>query len=205
MTAKHFEFIVEEPSMEAALCLILPKILGDCSFRIYPHQCKEELLASLPGRLLGYSKWLPGTWRIVVIVDRDDDDCRKLKADLETMGANAGLLTRTTALNQPYVLVNRIVIEELEAWYFGDWAAVQAAYPRAPKGIPVQSKYRDPDRIGGGTWEAFERVLQRGGYFKGGLRKIEAARSIATHMVPADNKSRSFQVLREALVEMIRM
>jgi hypothetical protein len=26
------------------------------------------------------------------------------------------------------VVVNRLAIEELEAWYFGDWEAVRAAY-----------------------------------------------------------------------------
>lgn len=38
------------------------------------------LLARLPERLRGYASWLPDTWRIVVIVDRDDADCTTLKA-----------------------------------------------------------------------------------------------------------------------------
>jgi hypothetical protein len=90
-----------------------------------------------------------------------------------------------------------LFVEELEAWYFGDWSAVTAAYPRLSAGIPGRAQYRDPDAIAGGTREAFERVLQQGGYFQGGPRKIEAAQRIAPHMDPA----RSFQVFRDALLE----
>ena len=58
---------------------------------------------------------------------------------------------------------------------------------------------RSPDEIKGGTWEAFEREMQRAGYFAGGLRKIEAARAIAAHMVPSRIRSPSFVALRDAL------
>lgn len=188
--------------MEAALRLLLPKIVGPLSFEVYPHQCKDELLARLPDRLRGYAKWIPKTWRIVVIVDRDDDDCAELKAQLEKVAADAGLGTRSRSGARPYVVVNCLAIEELEAWYFGDWEAVRAAYPRVPGTIPSQAKYRDPDAVAGGTWEAFERVLQKAGYFRVGLAKIEAAKTIAANMEPSRNCSRSFQVLRSALVEM---
>jgi len=73
-------------------------------------------------------------------------------------------------------VLNRIVVEELEAWFFGDIEALATAYraflqtsARKPIiGIPTLSV--------GGTWEALERVLQRAGYFGGGLSKIEVAR-----------------------------
>lgn len=55
----HIELLVEEASMEAALRLLLPRIIGDTSFAIYPYQCKEDLLRSLPNRMRGYAAWLP--------------------------------------------------------------------------------------------------------------------------------------------------
>jgi hypothetical protein len=67
---------------------------------------------------------------------------------------------------------------------------------------PDKAAYRAPDKIKGGTWEAFLRVLQQAGYFTTGLRKIEAARAIAEHMVPSRNTSPSFCALRDALDEM---
>ena len=46
-------------------------------------------------------------------------------------------------------------------------------------------------------------MLQAAGYFKTGLRKIELARTIAEHMDPERNTSRSFQAFRSALLEMV--
>ena len=136
-------------------------------------------------------------------MDRDNDDCRELKQRLEHMAALAGMQTRTQAGGPSYQVVNRLAIEELEAWYFGDWNAVRAAYPKVSDRIPNQAPYRDPDAIKGGTWEAFEHVLRRAGYFQTGLRKIEAARAVAPNWRPERNRSRSFCVFRDALMEMI--
>jgi len=185
--------------MESALRVLLPKIIGSLSFEVYPHQCKEELLQHLPERLKGYASWIPPGWRILVVVDRDDDDCAKLRARLDRMAADAGLLTKSAARKGSFAVVNRLAIEELEAWYFGDWEAVRTAYPRVSETVPAKKKYRHPDAIRGGTWETFERLLQASGYFVGGLRKIEAARTIAEHMDPSRNRSPSFAAMRDAL------
>jgi hypothetical protein len=203
VSVEHIEFVVEEPSMEAFLSGLLPRMLGEQSFSIHPFQCKDELLGRLPGRLRGYANWLPESYRILVVVDRDDDDCEQLKQRLERIALQAGLWTRSRPKGGRFTVVNRIAIEELEAWYFGDWEAVRAAYPRVSSTVPKQSRYRDPDGIVGGTWEAFERVLKQTGYFKTGLRKIEAARAISPHIDPAKNRSRSFVVFRDAVLEMV--
>jgi hypothetical protein len=197
----HVEVLVEEPSMEAALRELLPRVLGNLTFQVYTHQCKADLLKRLPKRLRGYSAWLPADYRIVVVVDRDDDDCQELKQRMEKIAHDAGLWTRSSGANQPYRVVNRLAIEELEAWYFGDWDAVRAAYPRVSETIPNQARYRHPDAVKGGTWEAFERILKRAGYFRTGLRKIEAARSIANHWQPLRNRSHSFRVFLDAMQE----
>ncbi len=202
MTVDHVEVIVEETSMEVALRLLLPRIIGDLPFEIRPYQGKNDLMQRLPSRLRGYAAWLPETSRILVVVDRDDDDCQNLKSKLDKMATDARLVTRTKSRGKRFDVVNRIAIEELEAWFFGDWEAVQAAYPRVSATIPNQTSYRDPDAIAGGTWEALERILQKAGYFVTGLPKIEAARTIAASMVPARNRSRSFQALRNALLDM---
>jgi hypothetical protein len=204
MSVAHIEMLVEEPSLEAALRVLVPKVVGGLSFEVYPYQGKTELLRRLPDRLRGYRHWLPPDWRIVVVVDRDDDRCDELKARLETMAMHAGLTTRTNPRRGAYQVANRLAIEELEAWYFGDWQAVVAAYPRVSPTIPNRAAYRDPDAVQGGTWEAFERLLQRAGYFKGGLRKIEAARMIAKQFDPGRNTSHSFRMFRDLLQEMRR-
>jgi hypothetical protein len=196
------EVLVEDPSAAAALELLLPRILGRIPFVMHPHRGKSDLISKLPGRLRGYVAWLPADWRILVVVDSDHGDCRTLKRTMEDAAARAGLRTRSAGGGgTPWVVVNRIAVEELEAWFFGDWAAVRAAFPRVDANVPRRAPYRDPDRIRGGTWEALERVLQSAGYFQSGLPKIEAARAIASHMNPTVNTSRSFQHVRDALAE----
>lgn len=202
MTAAHLELLVEEPSMEAFLRSLLPRLLPeDRTFEVHPFQGKSDLLGKLEQRLRGYATWIPADWRIVVVVDRDNEDCHLLKRQLELIARRVGLRTRTRTGNALWQLVNRIAIEELEAWYFGDWAAVSSAYPRASANMPRRRGFRDPDAIAGGTWEAFERVMQACGYFKGGLLKIEAARAIGAYVDPARSSSRSFRTFSDAVAE----
>lgn len=202
MAVEHVEFLVEERSMEEALRGILPRIMGTLTFSIHPFRSKQNLLAQLPNRLHAYRQWIPESWRIFVLIDRDEDDCMRLKQTLEDMANQAGLTTRTAARGSSFTVVNRIVVEELESWYFGDWEAVRLAYPKVAASIPRKEGYRSSDAITGGTWEKFEKVMQRHGYFKGGLLKIEAAREIGRHIDPQRSTSPSFAVFVRALADL---
>ena len=200
--ARRLEFLVEELSMEAFLQGLLPRLLpAGCSFEIRVFRGKHDLMRRLESRLRGYRSRLFDEFRLIVMIDRDQDDCRTLEARLEDAAAGAGLRTRSQSGGDRWQVVNRIVVEELEAWYFGDWEAVRSAFPRVSPTVPNQRRYRHPDAVRGGTWEAFERVLQRHGYFRTGLRKIEAARNIAPKIDPERNSSPSFATFRDALVE----
>ncbi len=202
MPAWHFEFHVEEVSVEAFLGAWLPRFLPeDCSFGIYPYPGKDALLRRIGDRLRGYATWMPAGYRIVVVVDRNGDECEELKSRLEQSCESAGLRSRRVAGGAGWQVVTRIAIEELEAWYFGDWPAVREAYPSVSVNIPGRAAYRDPDAITGGTWEAFERILQKHGYFRQGLLKVTAATDIGRHIDPARNRSRSFAVFRDAIAE----
>ena len=202
--AAHFEILVEEPSMESFLGLVLPKILGsDITFSIHAYQGKHDLFKKLSSRLRGYAQWLPADHRIVVLVDRDDDNCAELKARMERASADAGLRSRAISGTTQWNLVNRIAIEELEAWFFGDWGAVRRAYPRLPASVANKAPYRDSDAILGGTWEALERILKRSGYFEGGLRKVEFAQAVGREFDHGSCVSYSFTVFHDALVEAV--
>jgi hypothetical protein len=162
------------------------------------------LLKKLPDRLRAYSGWLPADCRIVVLVDGNGQDCRRLKRQLEGMSLRAGFFTKTKPRPRGgFQVANRIAVEELEAWFFGDPEAIVAAYPRVPIEFAHRRRFRDPDAIQGGTAEALERVLQRAGYHPGGLSKVQAARDIARHMEPARNRSRSFRHFRDALEQLV--
>lgn len=192
--------LVEEESAEAALNAILPKLIPESEIQIIRFQGKQDMLQNLLPRLRGLRSWLPDKWLLLVLIDRDRADCEVLKRQLEAMAKQAGLISKSSVQEgSRFQVVNRVVVEELESWFFGDWDAVHFAYPRVPITIPAKQRYRDPDAIPGGTWEALEQILRRAGYFESGLRKIELARSVAPNMDPARNRSRSFQVFREAI------
>src|SRR5260370_35548063 len=135
-------------------------------------------------------------------MDADDEDCRQLKAQLEK-AARAARVTIRSKTGGAFQVVNRLAIEELEAWFFGDVEALYGAYPRIDVHLGNRAKFRDPDAIKGGTWEALERELQRLGYHPGGLPKITVARAVSAHMDPARNRSRSFQKFRQGLLELV--
>jgi hypothetical protein len=69
-----------------------------------------------------------------------------------------------------------------------------------------QKGLRDPDAVQGGTAETLLRVLQRAGYYakQKHLPKVEIAVRISPHMSPERNRSRSFQVFRAGLLELLR-
>lgn len=195
----HFEFLLEEETSEKILDNLMPKIItGEHTYRCIRFQGKIDLLKNLSTELRGYSKWITDDYRIVVLLDRDRDNCIALKNSLNKIAADAGLITKSSARQNTFQVLNRIAIEEIEAWFFGDANAMRMAYPKLSGNFESKALYRNPDNIKN-TWETMERLLQRSGYFKTGLRKTEAAFQISQYMQPLNNRSKSFQVFWEGI------
>jgi hypothetical protein len=193
----HLELLLEELSAEATMLNLLPILAPSCTFRTHVFEGKEDMLSSLPGILKGYKTWIGVESKIVVLVDRDNDDCKKLKAKLDEIAQKAGLMTKGNGSN--FQVVNRIAIEEIEAWFFGDPDAIRKAYPKVSKAFEKKQKYRNPDAVTGGTWEALEALLQRAGYYPAGIPKIEVARNISTYMNPEKSNSPSFRIFVDGI------
>lgn len=193
----RLEVLVEEPSAEEALKALLPRIVPGVAFQIVPFNGKTDLLRKLPVRLRDYAYyWAETGLRIIVLLDRDNDDCAELKRRLVEIAHDAGLPGEATLF--------RIVIEELEAWFLGDVPALHAAYPKVPPSLGSQTKFRDPENVPGGAWEGLEHVLQKHGYHRKGLQKVRAASEIAPHMDIENNRSQSFQVFRDGLRRLVK-
>lgn len=153
---------------------------------------KSRLIGELPARFRGYKKRLENgeDLRIVVLVDRDKDDCENLKARLERIAHDAGLQTKSSPdQNGRFQVVNRIAIEELEAWFIGDIEALNSAFSGL-RGEAFPKSFNNPDNSG--TWEHLHRFLKSKGIYKSSYPKIEAAGKIARHMELSRNRSRSF-------------
>ena len=190
----HVEIVVEEPSAKAMLEQLMPWFLleGD-TFHCVPHRGKDQLLLELPRRLKSYANRMlyEPDLRVIILMDADQD-CRKAKQQLEKIVTESGLLSRTsTPVGEPFKLITRLAISELEAWFLGDREAISTAYPRVHnnhfKGIPSAS-----DGLLD-TWETLHRVLQKGGYYSSKYLKVEVAERIASCLDPARNTSASFR------------
>ena len=196
----HIELFLEEPSAEAFLQGFLHKLLpAETTWNPIVFQGKSDLLKNLERRLKGYRNWMPPDWKIVVLIDEDRADCLRLKEQMENAATTAGFITKTKSNGGPFMVLNRIAIEELEAWFFGDAAALATAFPGVSENLGAKAAYRNPDAIGGGTWESLERILRRAGHCSGGFSKIEVAREMARHMDAARNTSVSFRCFAEGL------
>ena len=192
----HIKFFLEEPSAEETLKAILPKMLSnDVTFDFLVFQGKDNLLNNLSARLNGY-RWIPDSWRIIVLVDEDRKDCHELKTYLEKAARDAGFVTKSRAApNEDFQVVNRLAIEELEAWFFGDIEAMHAAYPRISRNLHAKAKYRNPDAIKGGTYETLERLLIQKKYFTGRIPKSTVAQNIANTWNRAETYRKVFKYL----------
>jgi hypothetical protein len=199
------EFLVEEQSCERLLRQIVPDLMPGVAFAVFTFNGKPDLLKKLPDRLKGYHALVREYgYKIVVIVDRDDEDCRSLKEKLNAAARAAGLVPASDAPpGQPFDVLNRIAVEELEAWLLGDVPALRAAYPKIPASLGAREKFRDPDAVRGGTAEALERELQRHGYHGAGLSKVGNAEEVARHMDLDNNTSMSFRQFRDGVRRMV--
>ncbi|MDQ1295589.1 MAG: hypothetical protein QG608_3474 [Actinomycetota bacterium] len=195
-SAVNLETLVEEPSAKVALDLFLPRLLPDgVAFTVHAFEGRHQLLTRLEQRLHGFRHYGSDT-RILVLIDRDNDDCRALKEALERAAATVGLPTLAESGGPDIIRVcNRIVCEELEAWFLGDPKALCTAYPKVKPGYASGAKFRDPDAITGGTWEALLDLLKKAGYYRDRARlpKTEIARAVAPYLVPDRNTSPSFR------------
>ncbi len=203
----HVEFWLEEESTKLALELLLPRLFdGETNtFDSISFGNREQLLEKLPSLLRDAGARMRG-WpalRIVVLLDRDQKDCRAEKRHLEALAHAVGLPTKTAPdANGRFLVVNRLACEELEAWYFGDRDAIAQVYPRV-RAQHYEGIAHDPDEISGGTWEAFQRLLARAGYGDRRLKR-EWASLIAPHLDPTRNQSASFQCFWQGVQQLLQ-
>jgi len=192
------DFLVEELSAKVALDLLLPRLLpAGCTHHVRAFEGWQDLLGALPAVLKGYHRRIvregEASLRVVVLLD-GDGVCVRRKNDLEAKAAAAGLRTKSTAVpGQVFHVLNRVAVQELEAWWLGDRAAIMAAYngvkPHHFKGLD-----RNPDgplKPNDVLWE----VLKQGRHFLTGKRKTKWAETIAPHLdlSPGHNTSASFR------------
>jgi len=217
----HFEILVEGQSEVIALSNLMDKIVGKYrephTWKIHKHQGRgkipenpeippnirdKSLLHNLPAKLRAYGAEEKSDLVVVVLVDLDDrNDCAAFKNEL------VALLDYCD--KKPRALF-RIAIEELEAWYLGDLAALKLAYPDIKQDI--FDNYAQDSQVG--TWEILAEMVYPGGL--DALHAIKGKRSslvlqekanwtknICPHLNVEKNQSPSFCCFRDGLRRMI--
>ncbi len=194
------DFLVEELPAKAALDNLLPRLLPGCVCRVRVFEWWQDLLGQLTAVLRGYHRRIfqQGDADLRVVVLDGDGICTRRKADLEARAMAAGLVTKTTAgPAQPFHVLNRVAVQELEAWWLGDREAIIAAYPNVK---PSHFKGREGDcdrplKPSDVLWT----VLKQGRYFPISKPKTLWAAAISQHIDPARSKSASFCSFRDGL------
>ena len=178
-------FFLEEPSAKALLEGLLPRLLPEqVTTRYVIFEGKQDLEKQLEGKLRGWR--LPNS-RFVVLRDQDSGDCEAIKRELRAKCTSAG---------KAEALV-RIACRELEAWYFGDLAAVERAILRPNLTLyAAKAKYRETDEIVSPSREL--RMITGQAY-----QKVSGSRAIGPHLSLTANRSRSFRVFIDGVKRLL--
>ena len=214
----HFEFLIEDQSGAKAMEILIPKLLGNKdSYKLkkgykglghIPKDLKPNteaskriLLDQLPRLLSGYGRAQKLGYNlgyIVIICDLDDKVEQQFLSEL-----NSVLNSCNPKPNTLFCLA----IEEFEAWYLGDLAAIRKAYPKAKDNI--LNGYKNDSICG--TWELLadavckggSKTLKKEGWQAIGKQKSVWAKEISPHMNVESNLSPSFNNMRLQLQSVV--
>lgn len=210
----HLEFCIEDQSGALFLDAMLPKLITnpDVTWRVHSYKGvgrmprKQPDISTIKARMLsdnlskiirGMAK-TPGIDALVVVMDADNKNCVDLKNELVA-------LWKGVAPN--FNVIFRIAVEEIEAWYLGDHAAIRASYPDTREGILLSYAQ---DTICG-TWERLADAIEHGGatalkaagWPAPGVAKCRWAKTITPQMNPHINASPSFVAFRNKVLELV--
>ena len=205
----HVEFLVEDASSEAAIEVLLERLLSaapdghEHSWRIHPFNGKQRMLTRLPSVLSGILQ-AEFANAVVVLIDADQDDCVEFKRRLQEIVASC-MDHRHRQMVETQVWV-RIAVTELEAWFIGDSEATRAAYAGVTAGDLRLTQWREADSVPD-AWEWLERLPIRRGHYVTRMPKTEVARNVARQLdlEPERNRSSSFRLFLRTLREIYEL
>jgi hypothetical protein len=217
-SAMHFEILIEDASGKIGLDALVPKIIGpDHTFRIHSYRGigripqglkttadpqKRILLDQLPKLIRGYGATLAAyphkSVALIVVCDLDRQCLSAFRKELLALVATCEPRPDTYFC---------LAVEEGEAWYLGDIAAIKKAYPHAKDAV-LRAYVNDSIC---GTWEKLadaifpggSRALQKQGGQTAGKEKAAWATRIPPHMDIDENLSPSFCYFRDKLRRLI--
>jgi hypothetical protein len=212
----HFEILIEDISGKIALDILIPKMIDtkEDTFNVHYYKGigripkglksasdtkKRILLDQLPRLVKGYGNTFasyPSDYPAVLIVICDlDDQCLN--------AFRKQLLDCVNKCNPKPDTHFCIAIEEGEAWYLGDLAAVKAAYPSAKDAV-LNSYSNDSicntwEKLADAVYAGGAKSLSKLGWQAIGKEKSSWAERISPLMEVDNNLSPSFCYFRDKL------
>jgi len=212
----HFEILVEGQTELTALSYLMSKIIGEYedphTWKIHKHQGigrlpddkmikpnknDRTLLHNLPSKLRAYGNGMKDNEVVILLVDLDGrEDCTAFKNELKSV---------LDFCEKKPILLIRIAIEELEAWYLGDREAIATAFPNYNQ--KIFDSYIQDSQIG--TWEMLADIIHPNGLVnlnKNGKRSVlvleekkKWTKAISPYMDVDNNLSPSFCCFRDGI------
>lgn len=180
---KYLVCFLEEPSAKEMLKSLLPRILpDDVNVKFIVFEGKQDLEKQIEHRL---KHWQQPESIFLVMRDQDSGDCLTIKENLLKKVAESGKQNGT---------IIRIACHELESFYLGDLAAVEAGLGINGLGLKQnKKKYRTPDSLANAAEELFKLTDKK-------YQKVSGSRAIAPHLkIDGSNRSHSFNVLLDGI------
>jgi len=165
----------EEMSAKVMLESLLPRLLPqEIHIQCVAFEGKQDLEKQLPIKLKG---WRTSDTYFIILRDQDSGNCHDVKRNLKNI---------CDAANKPEVLI-RIACRQLESWYFGDLAAVEAGLEiDGLTALHTKAQYRNPDNIIHPSTELKKITKNR-------YQKVSGSRVIGKHLSLDNKRSRSFR------------
>jgi hypothetical protein len=175
-------FFLEEPSARELLKGLLPRLVPS---QIVPYYIVFEGKQDLDKQMIRKMQyWNKPNSKFIVLRDQDSADCMKVKE---------GLLAKCKTAGKEQDAMVRIACHEIESWYLGDLAAVEAGLSISGiKSQQLKAKYRNPDYLNNASQELIHLTKHK-------YQKISGSRSIARYLSLDQNLSKSFQVFISAV------
>ena len=167
-------FFLEEPSAEALLRTVIPRVLSPMPFcRYVVFEGKQDMDGQLMKKMREYK--VPGA-RFVVLRDQDASDCSQCKNMLRAKCEEA---------KRPDTLIC-IACRELESWYLADMSAVEKGLGMSGlANLQQKKRFRSTDSIQSPA-QGLSRIAPL-------YQKIGGSRLIGPHLDLGNNRSKSFQ------------
>ncbi len=184
LTRAKIMFLLEEQSAEEMLKQFMPRHFPGVSCTYRRFSGKGELLKRLAKVVRNHDD---SECHFLILCDRDQDDCRKLKKHIDTLCHQTG---------KHHKCKIRIACYELESWYLAQLDVV-ASHFGVPELVRQQNRYANSDNVDKPS-KILERITRKN------YQKIKGSRIMGRYLEKDVPRSTSFRHFINAITSILK-